>query len=127
MDAPGFNKDFKFKMKQKLEYEKIQTANDAFLGLKIEPRANLKPTLQFQPIPIPPKPILFIQVPRREHETFEKLSDGIEKQLNEAGWFLLWAFSNKDEYEIQSFTLDISHRFQTEELKEIILKEIKGK
>jgi len=107
-------------MKQKLEYERIESSNDALLNF-VQFHSNPKP------IPIPPKPILFIQVPKREHETFAKLADGIEKQLNEAGWFLLWAFSGKDEYEIQSFTLDISHKFQMEELKETILKEIKGK
>lgn len=76
---------------------------------------------------IEPKPILFIHVPRREDENFDAVSAEIERQLNEAGWFLLWAVSNKDEYEIQAFTLKDSQEVQVQELKEIILNEIKGK
>lgn len=86
--------------------------------IKIEPKANLLPS---QPIErkTEPKPILFIKVPKREHLTFEQLSEGIEKQINEAGWFLVWAYSHKDDYEIESFTIRDVQEVQVQELKEI--------
>lgn len=114
-------------MKQKLEYEKIESADDSLRFLKVEPKANLKPLIEFEK-KIEPKPILFIQVPIIAHEDFNKFLDQIEQRISNAGWFLLWAESHVEqtEYKIKSFTLKDSQEIELRDLKEQILKTIKG-
>jgi hypothetical protein len=120
MDAPG-SKKHKIPAYTMTDFEK---KFEPLKEIKIEPKANLLPSFPIERKK-EPKPILFIKVPKREHLTFEQLSEGIEKQINEAGWFLLWAYSHKDDYEIESFTLKDLQEVQLQELKEIILKSIK--
>lgn len=119
---------------KKLDYEKIESADESLRHLKFEPKANLQPRVSLNLDQIidrrqHPKPILFIQVPIIAHEAFHKVADHLEQKLLEIGWFLLWTESHVEqtEYKIQSFTLQDPQELQVQKLKEIILNEIKGK
>lgn len=121
------------KLYQKLEYEKIESGEDSLRHLKVEPKANLKPewgkflTKEDLPIPLSPKPILYIQLPGDSGISFEN-QQHLEKLITDAGWMCLMLISAfVSEIKIQAFTLKDSQEIQVQELQEIILTEIKGK
>lgn len=110
-------------MKQKLEYEKIESGDDSLRYLKIEPKANLKSIIEFER-KVEPKPILILQIP--DKYVFHGELEEMEKYLNENGWIFLWFFVDIEDLEFQSFTLKDSQEIELKELKEQILKTIKG-
>lgn len=90
--------------------------------IKVEP-SSLHNDIKWK---VEPKPILVIKIPKEYGVKFDDMTI-LEKQINEAGWFLIYLETNDTEVMIQSFTLKDSQEVQVQELKQIILNEIKGK
>jgi hypothetical protein len=112
MNAPGYDKDF-------YEFVKLQR-------FKVESKANLKRDgFDFKRV-AEPKPILMIKIPNGYSIEFSRM-EYLEKEINEAGWFLLYFQTNVDEILVEAFTLKDLQEIELEKLKEQIINEIKVK
>lgn len=117
------------RMKQKLEYEKIESGEDSLRHLKVEPKVSLN-LGQVIDRRIEPKPILVLYLDIRGVEIQEAF-DFAQKQMEkfrEHGWlYLIIPIDDGRTTFIESHYIEKSNTIEFQNLQETILKEIKGK
>jgi len=108
---PGFEQDNNLKPMKKIKVEPSSLQND--IKWKVEP-----------------KPILIIYIPNgmfREYSMKVQIIERLQSSLRDSGWLGIVFETEEKEVKVQSFALKDSQEVQIQELKQIILNEIKGK